>query len=111
LPWTDDVEVTWSIASIPFTSISCISSDSDRFSSPSVPSFDEAPQRPPEESDEQFASSALVDDDVATSNSEVRQHQWGLVFDKLKKESVSTEELERLTRSFWKIDGRPRVES
>jgi hypothetical protein len=71
------VEVPWSIASIPFTSASCISSDSDRFSSSSVLSPDQAPQHPPEESDEEFALSDLVDDDVATSNSEARQHQWG----------------------------------
>jgi hypothetical protein len=112
LPWTDDVKaVTWSIASTPFTSACCNSSDSDRFSSSSALSFDEAPQHPPEESDEEFASSDLVNDDVATSNSDTRQHQWGLVFDKLKKESVNTGKLKRLTRSFGKIDGRPQVGS
>jgi hypothetical protein len=108
------VEEIWYTDSWPFTTAACIASDSDdssRFLSPPVLSFDEAPQHTPEESDEEFASSELVDDDVATSNSEARKHQWGLVFDNLKKEDVNTEELERLTRSFGKIDGRPQVES
>jgi hypothetical protein len=105
LPWTDDVEETWYTDSRPFTTAACLASDSDdldRFSFSSVLSFDEAPQHWPEESDEEFASSDFVDYDVATSNSEARQHQWGHVFDKLKKEGVNTEELERLTRSFGK---------
>jgi hypothetical protein len=87
--WTDDVEETWYTDSRPFTTAACIASDSDnssRLSSYSVLSFDEAPQHPPEESDEEFASSGLVDENVvATNNSEARQHRRGLVFDKLKK--------------------------
>jgi hypothetical protein len=76
LPWTDDVEETWYTDSRPFTTAACIASDSDkssRFSSSSVPSFGQASQHPPKESDEEFASSEVVDDNVvATSNSETR---------------------------------------
>jgi hypothetical protein len=112
LPWTDDVVETWYTDWRPFTTAACLASDSDdsdRFSVSSVLSFDEAPQHRPEESDEEFSSSDLVDDDIG--NSDARQHRWGFVFDKLEKKSVSTEELEKLARSFGKINGRPQVES
>lgn len=71
LPWTDDVEAGSSTAS-------SVAGNSSRLSSSSSfsLSFDEVPQYPLEESEEELASSGFVDS-AARSNSDLRQHQWG----------------------------------